>query len=1066
VPLGSSGQRVVNFFILLGLCVFPVAARNAVALVPITTPLLISQENSTRAIALDSLSFASEPFTLVSPYAAGSDRRTRITLFAMHLSLQPGEPLSLVTADAEDAAHQHYNLAVEYVGPVPQHEWLSAVVLKLSDNLGDVGDVLIRVSYRGGDSNRVRVGIGHLGGGPADDPGATPTPVRPFEVGGQVRDDNNQVLAGVELTLADTTDGTTSTATTDGQGEFSFGVLPEHSFTVTPSATSFFSFNAQTVEGISGNRVLNFNGVRRVYKISGRVTGQFSKTFGVTVNLTGFVNATTFSDNNGNFEFAGLPAGRNYSISALTTIYYTFSNQTFNSLGADQVFDLPGTLREYTVSGHALLGQSAASQLVISISGYQTLTVITDDDGRYSISLPAGGDYTFTPSLSFWDFSPGSWHEPNLTSDLLWHDFSGVRQTHTISGRLMDQQNHALAGITVSLSGPESRTTLTGSDGQYEFTQVAAGFSYTVTPSSTVEYTFTGQSVAELSVDQTLSFTGLYRHLLKGTVRDEFGDPIGGVTLTLTGAESASTVTGPDGNYSLRATANGSYFLTPSMPQKPPFNPQSVPFIDLSDAQTTDFTTTILPDFLSSNVLEFDGTPKTVDYGQFWQEGVNLGHFFWEFWAMPGGNGGATYLLSDGYGGAHALLFGVGSFNTSEPDRYEMLGDIFDGVRFDNFFGSDQGPAIGEWAHFAVGWDGQNIITYYNGVPVGKTPFSGPRRTPGFNEGGGRLLIGGSDHSNFDGRIAQVRGYEDTNPREALPGGVEASFAPQTIFGLGGSLLSYYFRQGPMVADLSPGYRAITHSGRVRGTTAGILADCVGCPPPQFVIDPTAPNFETGVAPPATVPPAATVPAGALVFDSFSRGNSTYTFGGHGGLSSTEGGSAGTQVWQTNQAGSNPQPFGILNGRAVLLENSTALAWVPTGSDSGNLNVSVNRVAGRWGSGIHTGLSFRVVDANNFFFAYTTDSGGTPNNKIVRVGYYLNGQRIDLTNGASIPDSWTTLRVVTTESGELNVYIDSTLVYSNNNPLLAAATGAGLYSDAAGKGLVNRWDNFTVFPLP
>ena len=167
-------------------------------------------------------------------------------------------------------------------------------------------------------------------------------------------------------------------------------------------------------------------------------------------------------------------------------------------------------------------------------------------------------------------------------------------------------------------------------------------------------------------------------------------------------------------------------------------------------------------------------------------------------------------MLSDGYGGAHALLFGVGSFNSSEVNRYELPGNIFDGVTFDQLLSAvTLVRAVGEWAHFAVGWDGQNIITYYNGVPVGKTPFSGPRRTPGPGGGGGRLLIGGSDHSNFDGRIAQVRGYEDTNPREGLPGGVEASFAPQTVFGLGGNLLSYYFRSAPSVADLSPGYHGL-----------------------------------------------------------------------------------------------------------------------------------------------------------------------------------------------------------------------------------------------------------------
>ena len=34
------------------------------------------------------------------------------------------------------------------------------------DDIGDVGDVLIRVTYHGISSNRVRVAIGHIGGGP------------------------------------------------------------------------------------------------------------------------------------------------------------------------------------------------------------------------------------------------------------------------------------------------------------------------------------------------------------------------------------------------------------------------------------------------------------------------------------------------------------------------------------------------------------------------------------------------------------------------------------------------------------------------------------------------------------------------------------------------------------------------------------------------------------------------------------------------------------------------------------------------------------------------------------
>src|SRR4030095_12126943 len=308
-------------------------------------------------------------------------------------------------------------------------------------------------------------------------------------------------------------------------------------------------------------------------------------------------------------------------------------------------------------------------------------------------------------------------------------------------------------------------------------------------------------------------------------------------------------------------------------------------------------------------VLEFDGNPKTVDYGNFFPAFTDLGHFFWEFWAEAGTHASATYMLSDGYGGLHALLFGVGSLNTSEPNRYQLIGNMNDGIGgADHIFSflSDQGPAPNEWAHMAVGWDGENIITYLNGVPVGKVPYNRPRRSTGPGGGAGRLLIGGSDHSNFQGRIAQVRGYEGTNPRELQS--VESSFAPETIFTPEGNLLSYYFRAGPFVADLSQGFVSGTHVGWPRGTLAGILGDCGPCPPPQFVIDPTAPNFVTNTPPLAFVPSPPPTPANALVFDSFSRANSTYTFGNLGGLGSTGAGTAGPLVWQTPEGATDRKP--------------------------------------------------------------------------------------------------------------------------------------------------------------
>src|SRR5215813_3832762 len=133
---------------------------------------LLTQSNSTRAIALDSITNMSEPFPMSEPVRFGTDMRTRVMLFATNLNLNPGENASAVTADAEDASHTHYPLTVEYVGSVPGFAWMTSVVVRLNDSLGDVGDVLVGITLHGVTSNRVRIGIGHIGGGPPDDPPA------------------------------------------------------------------------------------------------------------------------------------------------------------------------------------------------------------------------------------------------------------------------------------------------------------------------------------------------------------------------------------------------------------------------------------------------------------------------------------------------------------------------------------------------------------------------------------------------------------------------------------------------------------------------------------------------------------------------------------------------------------------------------------------------------------------------------------------------------------------------------------------------------------------------------
>jgi hypothetical protein len=706
--------------------------------------------------------------------------------------------------------------------------------------------------------------------------------------------------------------------------------------------------------------------------------------------------------------------------------------------------------------------------------GAQTKTVQTNAQGNYAFdSNLLGSDYTVTASSPAYSFCPLSQTLNNLSSNQT-VNFDATPITYSISGRVTTSDGTGVAGAAIALSGTQNGATVSDAAGNYVLNNLNPGGSYTITVSKN-NYVLISptQSFNNLSANQTANFTASQlTYTISGSIKnsDANGAGLSGITVGLSGSKTATTVTGANGFYFFTVQPEGSYTITPVRIPESLFNsfaPASQTVSNLGSNQMIDFAT--VPFANMPHVLEFDGSPQTVDYGEFWKEGQDLGHFFWEFWAMPGRGAEGRYLISDGYGGAHALLFGFGARGTD--GRYNMTGNVWNGTSSTNF-GSDEGPAPLEWGHLAVGWDGAYITTYYNGVPVGKAAFAGPRRTYGPFGGGGGLFIGGSDHQNLIGRIAQVRGYESNNPRETNAG--DSPFLPQTIFAApvvssGGSFLTNFFRPVQSVPDLSSGYPAGTpHVGRLRGVALGISDGRSTYPLPQFVVDPTAPNASTVTGPAVPTVQVDTpqpIPSGAHVFDSFSRKNSTLAFDGKGGLGSTEGGSAGVQTWQYSGA---PGSFGLLNGRAVYLANNYFdLTWVATGSGPADLDIRVERNPGAWGSGITTGLVFRVQDERNFFYAYTRGNGTVATE--LTIGYVKNGVDTNVSTGLSLPTdlpNWVRLRVVTLSSGSLKVYIeqlsDSRLIYTGVSPELSNAKGAGLFNWRNGQSLANRWDNFAV----
>ena len=121
--------------------------------------MLLTEANSSRAIALDSVTFKRDPFSVDTIYNLSSDQHTRIMLFATNLELLPGETISAVTAQAETQGGAIHPLTVEFVGKVPGLNSVTQINVRLPDGLDAAGDVQVSISLRGVRSNKVLVSI-------------------------------------------------------------------------------------------------------------------------------------------------------------------------------------------------------------------------------------------------------------------------------------------------------------------------------------------------------------------------------------------------------------------------------------------------------------------------------------------------------------------------------------------------------------------------------------------------------------------------------------------------------------------------------------------------------------------------------------------------------------------------------------------------------------------------------------------------------------------------------------------------------------------------------------------
>ena len=384
-------------------------------------------------------------------------------------------------------------------------------------------------------------------------------------ISGQIADAAGHALANASVTLTGTSAGIVET---DADGNYSFeGLAAGGDYTVTPAKSSYrFTPGTTTLQDLSAEQVANFTLV--TYSIGGRVTKpDGTPVASAMVALSGGATNTTTTDANGYYGFSYLPAAVAYTVT-VSRINYTFDQPvvSFGSLDQNEPANFTGSPVKFTVSGQLTSDNVPLAGVTLTLAGSENGVAVTGQDGRYSFMVSAEGTYTVTPSLTHFTFGPANITLPNLTQNEI-RNFIGTVKRQRIVGRVTNVNNQAMPGITVTLTGFANATTTTDTKGDFSFTDLAEGHSYTIAPILKY-YSFKPQSqtVTDLSSEMYAAFildTAAYS--ISGKITKSDGSPLSGASVMLAGPREAVTSSDTNGIYSFdNVPAAPNYLVTVS----------------------------------------------------------------------------------------------------------------------------------------------------------------------------------------------------------------------------------------------------------------------------------------------------------------------------------------------------------------------------------------------------------------------------------------------------------------------------------------------------------------------
>ncbi|HSK62854.1 MAG TPA: choice-of-anchor Q domain-containing protein, partial [Pyrinomonadaceae bacterium] len=123
-------------------------------------PVLLFNDQTQEAIALDLVNQTRDPFSLTNPFNMVADQRRRISLFVWQTAPLGSNEVASVTATARDDQFRVYELPVEALNPLTEVPGVTQVIVKLPDSIiGVPRDMLVKITVKGLTTNEAFIHV-------------------------------------------------------------------------------------------------------------------------------------------------------------------------------------------------------------------------------------------------------------------------------------------------------------------------------------------------------------------------------------------------------------------------------------------------------------------------------------------------------------------------------------------------------------------------------------------------------------------------------------------------------------------------------------------------------------------------------------------------------------------------------------------------------------------------------------------------------------------------------------------------------------------------------------------